>query len=158
MSGGLIKYLQVMDLVQHVPKLSVQLPCAVAAVVETPGLFSATLEGKLIVRQALLYVCGQPLPLHSHQEAHLIHSKASHQNITGAPCVPRQLHLVERTKTGNSTNPGSFINLENEGALWEYSKLSMAVFDEVLCGGYLLHIVPNSRLHSRTALNKHTAL
>ncbi len=63
--------LKVLYLVQHVPKVCIELAGPVCVIVHAAHFASISLKCKLEVWQEVLQGCTQPLPLHTHHKANL---------------------------------------------------------------------------------------
>ena len=63
--------LEVLYLVQHVPKVCIELAGPVRVIVHAAYFASVPLKGKLEVWQEILQGCTQPLPLQTHHKANL---------------------------------------------------------------------------------------
>jgi len=63
--------LKVLYLMQHVPKVCIELACPVCVIVHAAHSASISFKGKLEVWQKILQGCTQPLPLQTHHKADL---------------------------------------------------------------------------------------
>ncbi len=63
--------LKVLYLMQHVPKVCIELACPVCVIVHAAYFASISLKGKLEVWQEILQGCTQPLALHVQHKANL---------------------------------------------------------------------------------------
>ncbi len=63
--------LKVLNLMQHVPKVCIELASPVCVIVHAAYFASISLKGKLEVWQEILQGCTQPLPLQTHHKANL---------------------------------------------------------------------------------------